>query len=249
MLIPSIGISFSRRHSLCIASWVKPLLNSEETVPMKSLRAVVFDFDGTIAGLNVDFVRMRRAVLDLMVSYCNPPDTMEDLFVLEMIEAGRELISGRCPGRENEFFAEAHRLISSIEKEGAKEGSLLPGTEQMLLDLRRRNIKTGIVTRNCMAAVITLFPDVASKCDAVVARDHTKMVKPHPVHLLTALGFLQTEPVMAAMVGDHPMDIFVGREVGAYTIGVLTGYSEAAPLRQAGADLIIDKAPDIIGYL
>jgi len=213
------------------------------------LEAVLFDFDGTLAELNVDFIRMRRAVLDLMGDYCAPPDEMEDLYVLEMIEAGHNLVSEECPGRESEFFARAHELISDIETEGAREGALFVGTEDMLRELRRQHIKTGIVTRNCRAAVVQLFPDIDSRCDAVITRENAARVKPHPDHLLTALGSLDTNPTSAAMVGDHPMDITVGRDVGAYTIGVLTGYSEAGPLHEAGADLIIERAPDIIRYL
>ncbi len=216
---------------------------------MRSLKAVLFDFDGTLAELNVDFVRMRRAVLDLMSDYCVPPEVIEGLYVLEMIEAGKTLISERCPGREEQFFARAHELIGTIETEGAREGALLPGTETLLRELRRRQIKTGVVTRNCRSAVVQLFPDIDSCCDAVITREGTARVKPHPDHLLTALDSLGTEPTCAAMVGDHPMDISAGKEVGAYTVGVLTGYSEAAPLHQAGADLILEKAPDITRYL
>jgi len=216
---------------------------------MKPLKAVLFDFDGTLAELNVDFVRMRRTVLDLMADYCEPPKEMEDLYVLEMIEAGYGLVSEECAGREDEFFARAHKLIGAIETEGAREGTLLPGTEEMFRELRRRDIKTAVVTRNCRAAVVQLFPDIDSRCDAVITREGTARVKPHPDHLLTALGSLDTNPGLAAMVGDHPMDITAGRDVGVYTVGVLTGYSEAAPLRQAGADLIIERAPDITRYL
>ena len=213
------------------------------------LKAVLFDFDGTLAALNVDFIRMRRAVLDLMGDYCAPPSTMEDLYVLEMIEAGSTHISKRCPGKEAEFFARAHELISTIETEGAREGTLLSGTEEMFRELRSRHIKSGIVTRNCRAAVVQLFPDIDSRCDVVITREGTTRVKPHPDHLLTALNSLDTDPTCAAMVGDHPMDIIVGRDVGAYTVGVLTGYSEAGPLHEAGADLIIERAPDITRYL
>jgi len=213
------------------------------------LKAILFDFDGTLAKLNVDFIRMRRAVLDLMGDYCAPPDAMGDLYVLEMIETGSNLISERCPGREGEFFARAHELISAIETEGAREGTLLPGTEEMLRELRSRHIKTGVVTRNCRAAVMQLFPAIDSRCDAVITRECTARVKPHPDHLLTALGSLDTAPAFAAMVGDHPMDITVGRDVGAYTVGVLTGWSEAGALHEAGADLIIERAPDITRYL
>jgi phosphoglycolate phosphatase len=51
------------------------------------------------------------------------------------------------------------------------------------------------------------------------------------------------------MVGDHPMDITVGKEVGALAIGVLTGYSNADDLKAAGADLILKRAAEITSYL
>ena len=213
------------------------------------LKAVLFDFDGTLAELNIDFIQMRRAVLDLMGDYCKPSNGMEGLYVLEMIEAGKNLISENNPGRENEFFNRAHRLISNIETEGSKKGKLFTGTEDMLHELRRRHIKIGIVTRNCMDAIRQIFPDIDSRCDVVITREFTTRVKPHPDHLLTALDALDTDARSAAMVGDHPMDITVGKDVGVYTIGVLTGHSEAATLRDAGADLIIEKAADIPRFL
>ncbi|MCD6485880.1 MAG: HAD family hydrolase [Syntrophobacterales bacterium] len=209
------------------------------------LKAILFDFDGTLAELNIDFLRMRAAVLNLMSDYCTPRDEMKDLYVLEMIEAGRNFISINNPGMENEFFNGAHELISHMETERSKEGKLFAGTENMLHELRNRHIKTGIVTRNCTAAVRQMFPDVDSHCDTVITREFTARVKPHPDHLLTALDVLDTDAKFAAMVGDHPMDITMGKEIGAYTIGVLTGYSGAIPLRKAGADLIIEKAADI----
>jgi len=216
---------------------------------MRPLKAILFDFDGTLAELNIDFLRMRRAVLDLMGDYCSPQDGMEDLYVLEMIEAGKDFISRNSSGRENDFFNRAHELISHIETEGSKEGELFAGTEDMLHELRSRHIKTGVVTRNCMAAVRHLFPDIDSHCDTVITRELTARVKPHPDHLLAALNALDTDAKFAAMVGDHPMDITVGKDVGAYAIGVLTGYSGIVSLREAGADLIIERAADITRLL
>jgi len=221
---------------------------SQKIIP-NLLKAVLFDFDGTLAKLNIDFIQMRWAVLDLMSDYCAPPYAMGDLYVLEMIEAGKNLISGNNPGRENEFFSRAHELISHMETEGSKEGELFAGTKDMLYELRSQQIKTGIVTRNCMAAVKQLFPDIDSCCDVVITREFTTRVKPHPDHLLTALVALDTNAGFAAMVGDHPMDIAAGKDVGVYTIGVLTGHSKAAALREAGADLIIEKAASITRFL
>ena len=213
------------------------------------IRAVVFDFDGTLAKLNINFPKMRKAVLDLIESYQVPLDELSDLFVLEMINEAAALIALRRPGEKNLFEEQAHSLITHIEIEAAKKGELIYGMRDMLCDLKSRNIKTGVVTRNCLAAVTCVFPDIHAYCDTVVTREMTRKVKPHPEHLLTALRSLDVSPKCASMVGDHPMDIKIGKDVGSFTIGVLTGYSSSNVLLKAGADIIINTAAGIINVL
>lgn len=213
------------------------------------IKAVVFDFDGTLAKLNIDFPLMRKAVLDLISAYDVPLDGLNDLFTLEAIEAGRELVSRYGPEKAVEYIEKAKRLISDIEFEAAKKGELIDGIRQMLNDLKARDIKAGVVTRNCQAAVREVFPDIDSFFMVVITRELTGNVKPHPEHLRMVLEILDTTPEHSAMVGDHPMDINMGKEVGAHTIGVLTGHSEADILREAGADLIIKSAAEIVDYL
>jgi phosphoglycolate phosphatase len=215
----------------------------------KQIRAVVFDFDGTLATLNINFPEMRKAVLDLIESYEIPVDALSDLFVLEMVDAAETLISLKCPGEGNDFVQKANSLITTIEIEAAKKGKLIYGTRAMLSNLKSRNIKTGVVTRNCQSAVTCVFPDINMYCDAVVTREATRKVKPHPEHLLTVLKLLDVTPEYASMVGDHPMDIKIGNDVGSFTIGVLSGYSTSNELLQAGADIIIHTAANIINVL
>ena len=213
------------------------------------IEAVIFDFDGTLAKLNIDFSFMRKTVLDLTAGYNVPMDGLSKLFVLEMIEAGGELISIHNPGSEGGYTEKANKLISNIEIEAAKKGELLDGIRRMLGDLETRNIKAGVVTRNCQEAVREIFPDIDSFCKAVITREFADNVKPHPEHLRITLEKLGTTPEHSVMVGDHPMDISVGKKMGTYTVGVLTGYSGADVLHEAGADLIIESAAEITDYL
>ncbi|MEA1935449.1 MAG: HAD family hydrolase [Thermodesulfobacteriota bacterium] len=213
------------------------------------IEAVVFDFDGTLAKLNIDFSLMRKTVLDLTAAYNVPMDGLSKLFVLEMIEAGGELISIHNPGSEGGYIKTANKLISNIEIEAAKKGELLDGIKRMLGDLETRNIKAGVVTRNCQEAVREIFPDIDSFCKAVITREFAGNVKPHPEHLRITLEKLGTAPEHSVMVGDHPMDISIGKKMGTYTVGVLTGYSGTDALCEAGADLIIESAAEITDYL
>ncbi|MCX5827200.1 MAG: HAD family hydrolase [Deltaproteobacteria bacterium] len=213
------------------------------------LKAFVFDFDGTIASLTIDFPEMRKAVLAQLKSFGISCDGLRDLYVLEMLSAGKQLIADHFPGQENIYFQQADALVKDIEINAARCGSLIDGTREMLIQLRARSLKTGIVTRNCRDAVNIVFPDVLSFVDIVLTRDETPLVKPDPDHLIKVLEAFALPAVKVAMVGDHEMDMKLAKDVGAYAIGVLTGHASAAELSGAGADMVINKASDIISFL
>lgn len=211
-------------------------------------KAFIFDFDGTIASLTIDFPAMRKAVLAQLSDFGVPGDGLLNLYVLEMITAGKQIIAASFPGREDAYFRQADALIKAIEIDAARQGSLIEGTKEMLTHLRSRNVKIGIVTRNCRAAVNIVFPDLLSFVDVVLTRDDTPLVKPDPDHLIRVLEAFSLPAAHAAMVGDHGMDMRLAKDVGTYAIGVLTGHASAAELRAAGADLVINKASDIMSF-
>ncbi len=216
---------------------------------MKDIKAVLFDFDGTLAVINIDFLLMRKEILEIIAAYGIPADGLSGLFALEMVEVGRELIVRRDPGLEDAYLRETSDLIRDMELKGARGGRLFSGVRQMLTALKAAGIRTGVVTRNCLEAVTEIFPDIHDFCGAVVTRETAGKVKPHPGHLIAALQHLRILPGDAAMVGDHPMDVQSGKTAGAFTVGVLTGYGDWASLREAGADLIIASAVELPDHL
>lgn len=215
----------------------------------RNIGAFIFDFDGTLAKLNIDFPAMRNRVPDLLTSYGVDPDGLGNLFVLEMIEAGSRMIDGGTSQRAAEFTERALAIIYEIEIDGAHAGNLFEGIDPMLQTLRNRDKKIGVVTRNCLDAVKILYPAIDSFTDIIVTRESTTRPKPHPEHLERALKGLHARPEEAVMIGDHPMDIAVGRNVGTRTVGVLTGHSDEALMRKAGADYIIERATDIVSLI
>lgn len=209
----------------------------------------IFDFDGTLAKLNIDFPAMRNEIPNLLRSYGVDPDGLGNLFILEMIDAGSRILKEQRPDKADEFKERANAVIYDIEMDGARKGTLFNGIDDMFQSLTDRKKKIGVVTRNCLDAVKKLYPGIDSFCDTVVTRESTTKPKPHPEHLEIALGKLESPPQNSVMIGDHPMDIFVGKRVGTSTVGVLTGHSDEALLREAGADHIIEKATDILGLI
>jgi phosphoglycolate phosphatase len=219
------------------------------TTVQSSWKAIVFDFDGTLAKLNIDFTAMRSDVLELISRYRIPAEGIRKFHILEMIDAAGALLAAGRPEDAIPFRHAAHALITARELEAAGNGELFDTTKMLLLELRLRFIRTGIVTRNCRAALLRLFPDIDHYCQTVLTREDPYRVKPHPDHLKAALNALDAVPADAAMVGDHPLDMQIGRETGTAVIGVLTGNSTREELHCAGADLIIPNAARILDIL
>lgn len=213
------------------------------------LNAIVFDFDGTLAKLNIDFALMKQGILELTAGYGVPTGALQGLFVLEMIAAGKILVSQSYPGKEEEYLHRANEQIREIEIDAAKRGGLFEGTREFLRELQDRGVRAGVISRNCRQAVAEVFPDIEDYTEAVLTREMTRRVKPHPEHLWATLRKLDTAPEGAAMVGDHPMDIRMGKELCVYTVGVLSGHSGRRELEEAGADRIINRAADMAGLV
>jgi phosphoglycolate phosphatase len=213
------------------------------------IRAIVFDFDGTLAVLNIDFSLMRDRIFGLMKRYGIGEELIQEKYLLEIIDEVYKILWEKNPPGAEAFYQGAHQILHEIEMKAAEEGRLIPGTEATLKSLRRKGINIGIITRNCEDAVRKVFPGIDDFCDVFVSRNSVKKVKPHPDHLTCVMELLKTSGEEGVMVGDHITDIQAGKRVGMETIGVLTGRTKKEEFEKAGADYILRDASDVCELL
>ena len=219
-----------------------PVLQLHKTI----IKTVIFDFDGTLAKLNIDFKQMRQAVFELISAYGIAEKDTKGVYVLEVINFVNELLMLESSQKAAAFKQEAYELIEKIELAAACDGELFSRTKELLQQISCYHIAAGIITRNCAAAVYTVFPDILSFCPVVVCRESVKNVKPHPEHLNMALQLTGSRAENSLMIGDHPLDIETGRSAGTLTAGVLTGNFQKDDFIKAGADLILTEAAQIL---
>lgn len=213
------------------------------------INTIIFDFDGTLAKLNIDFKLMRDDVLKLISSYGIERNRLQTDFVLEMINTSKEILSKSSPQKAEIFTNKAIKMIEAMEIEAAANGELFPQTKELFTRLKLSGISTGVITRNCDKAIKTVFPDISSYCEVVVCRDIVNNVKPHPEHLNKALQMLNSLAGNTLMIGDHPLDIETGRKAGTRTAGVLTGHFQKSDFLSAGADLVLSQASDLLNMI
>jgi phosphoglycolate phosphatase len=212
-------------------------------------KAVLFDFDGTLAVLNLDFAAMRSRVLAFTLAQALPPETFEGLDILELIAHATILLHQRHPESAVVFARDVEQILQEMEVTAAQQSGLLPGVEALLGALQGYRIGVGIVTRNCNAAVRVMFPQLDHYCQAFFPRDRVTRVKPHPEHLQAALNCLGAPPAGTLMVGDGALDMQAGKALGMFSIGVLSGSGTRDWLLQHGADLVLESVTDLLRYL
>lgn len=213
------------------------------------IKAVVLDFDGTLAVLNIDFSAMTKKILSFIEEHGISRESLRERYILETIDEASSILLRREGSLAEQFREKAHKMLREKELEAALQSRLFPGVESMLRKLRIAGVKVGIITRNCDGAVRRIFPHIGSLCDAFLPRDSVKRVKPDPHHLATLLDILRVSGNDAIMVGDHPMDILAGKRVGMRTVGVLTGRTTRDELLETGADYVLESASQVTSLI
>jgi len=216
-----------------------------KTSAFKKPKAIIFDFDGTLAELNIDFSLMRERIFDLLSRYGIGENTIKEKYLLEIIDEVYQMLWKKSPSAAEAFYRESHDILHEVEMKAAEKGRLIPGTQKTLKSLRRKGIKVGIITRNCEDAVRKVFPDIDDFCDIFVSRNSVKKVKPHPDHLTYVMKSLRISGEESVMVGDHIIDIQAGKRVGMTTIGVLTGRIKKEEFEKGGADYVLKDVTEI----
>ena len=208
------------------------------------IRAAIFDFDGTLTPLTLDFALLRTKTEELARLYVDDRviAAQSHLYIIEMIHAVGDVLGREGPDFQDKAFG----LLRDIEVAAARGKGLYPYARDVFARLKEGGVDVAIITRTCTDVIKTVFPDMSEYVDVAVTRDDTRYVKPNPEHVHLALGMLKVAPVMAVMAGDHPTDIEAGKASGTITAGVLTGRTCREQFTNAGADYVFE---DIRGIL
>ncbi|MFH1615818.1 MAG: HAD-IA family hydrolase [Planctomycetota bacterium] len=161
-----------------------------------TIKAVIFDLDGTITRPYLDFDLVRKEIgLD---KNCGP--------ILETI--------GKMPP-DQRAYAEA--ILHSHEKKAVEESTLNPGAEKTLKTLARKDIAIGILTRNTRKNAVAVMQKHRLAYDAIVAREDGP-VKPDAFGVLQLCRAFNVEPCETLMVGDYLFDMQAANAAGAHAV-------------------------------
>ncbi|MFC4438341.1 MULTISPECIES: HAD family hydrolase [Natrialbaceae] len=158
---------------------------------MTEYDAIVYDLDGTLAALDVDWAAVStdvRAVYD-DAGVTPPSDGLWD-----MLEAAAD--AG--------LAADVESAIAEHEREGARLSNRLSHADELL----DRSVPVGVCSLNCEAACRIALEEhgLDDVVETVVGRDTVATRKPEPEPLLETVRGLDSEPETTLFVGDSARD-------------------------------------------
>jgi HAD superfamily hydrolase (TIGR01549 family) len=205
-----------------------------------NINAVIFDLEGTLLTSKINFLNMQTKMIKILTLYGFTKDSFPWLLITnssKFKEALKEKgISKKKISKINKKITNA---IEEVEMENIDETIEIEGAKETLQKLKTKNIKIGIVTRNCRKSTIAALKitDMLKFIDIIVARDDCENPKPDTEHLLKALSGLNIKPNEAIMVGDSWLDALCAINAKVKFIGVLTGYSSQEKFTEMGVDI------------
>lgn len=215
-----------------------------------TLKAVVFDLDGTLANFNLDYKVVRTEVRSFFIKKGLPASilaTNESIF--EMLKKAEIFLknNGKSEKAIKEIRGKALAIAEKFELEAAKNTSLLPGVAETLKTLKKMGLKIGLFTINSEKSTNYILKRfrLARFFDAVTPRDSVKYVKPSSEHLESVLKVLEVDPNETIVVGDGVSDMRCAKEPKAIAVGLPTGLSSIEELMNSGANYVVTSITDL----
>jgi phosphoglycolate phosphatase len=160
--------------------------------------AVVYDLDGTLVRLDVDWDAVTADAAAVLADRGVDTAGMDLWDLLERAESGG-------------YRSAVEAVIADHERAGARTSDRLPLADELPVAQ-----PTAVCSLNCEAACRIALEQhgIDGHVDAVVGRDTVETHKPDPEPLLAALRPFSVDPGSALFVGDTRRDADTAREAG-----------------------------------
>lgn len=209
---------------------------------MSALRAVLFDWDGTISdSAEASFRCYARLFPEYGIPFAR--DDYRRTYSPDWYRTYVQL------GLAEEHWEEADaRWLEYYEAEPACE---MAGGIAAVRALGEAGLRLGLVTSGSRTRVERELAglDLASWFETVVCAGDTTFRKPHPAPLLAALERMGVGARESAYVGDSPEDVEMARAAGVYAVGVPGPFPNRDLLEASAPDLLAASLPEVVAAL
>ncbi len=197
------------------------------------VRGVIFDLDGTLVHSAIDFTKLKRKTIEFLMERGLPAEIFSmDMRTSEIMQFASTLLKEkRATEEEISMMKNAvNKMWNQIELESVGKTTPIDGANKTLLELKKRGLKIGVVTRSCREYALEALKitGLSENVDVLVGRDDTAQPKPSPDPLLKAIKALSLGTDEVVMIGDNIDDAQCACNAKVYFIGFIRGSSTIA---------------------
>ncbi|GAB3331213.1 HAD hydrolase-like protein [Larkinella ripae] len=207
------------------------------------LKAVIFDFDGTLADTLPLCIKAFRKAIE---PHLNRP-VSDDEIIATFGPSEEGTIKELIPERFDEGLTAYHSHYASFHSDVP---SLFDGIPELLKDLQQRQIRLALVTGKALkSAMISLaFYQIQDVFEQVGHGDLTKGHKAKNIRRILTAWDLKPEEVV--YVGDAPSDITACREAGVPVVAAAwAATAEPEQLRTLEPDALVFSVEELAHWL
>lgn len=214
------------------------------------INGIIFDLDGTLLDSLQDIAEAMNAALDELGYPGHPIPAYRD-FIGHGLS---QLASRALPQDQNSPEAIQH-VVEVMQRYYAeylgRHTQPFPGIIETLTSLADRGTRLGVLSNKhhhfTQTLVAQLFPEHLF-CAVFGARQKIP-IKPNPYMALVIARVFNISPNEILFVGDSDVDIQTSRNAGMIPVGVSWGYQSACQLTGAGANIILNKASNLLDFV
>jgi HAD superfamily hydrolase (TIGR01549 family) len=209
------------------------------------VEAVLFDLDGTLMDTDDQAVEALACRLQRL-HWPRPHRTARRLIMASETPGNVLMTLVDVLGLDAPLMTFTDRLRRWRGVRTRGDFRIIAGVEEMLTELSSR-YRLAVVTTRSMAEAEAFLDQhhLRDLFDALVTRESTWRLKPHPAPIRHAARLLGVPVERCVMVGDTTVDVKAARRAGAWAVAVLCGFGEREELERAGAHV----TPEHISHL
>ncbi len=231
-----------------------------ESFKKKSLRGIIFDFDGTLLDIKKALEDSVVEVFEYYNLHLEKEQTIQEIgTVLESIQGhpipkillqSYDIFKGISSLEKQTFLKKLRIAIKLFTRylDYSKDASILPGSKEML-EYLSKHYDLYIVSHNQTRSIMEHLQkeELEKYFKGIFGMDKLVELKPSPKAFQPVFDLYEKcQAREFVMIGDMPSDIEAGREAGFWTIGLASGVSNEEVLAQYHPDILIHSFHELL---
>jgi phosphoglycolate phosphatase len=217
-------------------------------------KGIVFDLDGTLIHSKVDFIKMKKKMIELLLENGTPEGTLSPLMttveIMRITETHWEKKGIRNQER-TELRGKIEATMNEVELEALETVLEVPGAKKVIEKLFMEGYKLAILTRGHheYAEKALEKTGMLSYFEIIFGRGETPKPKPYPEALLYTAQTLSLGRGEILFIGDHHIDLTCAMNAKVPFLGVQTGQRGEESWEDIKPTILLESIKEIPAFL